>query len=256
MSILGNELTTQTFQPFQAEQEALQNIKIFNQNILEYRKCVIGEDYEEIFRLRYKSYHGNDLIPSNSSGMLFDKYDELSNAFHFAVYYGGNLVSTLRLHIVFSSKPVSPTYDLFRDVLEERVSRGETFVDPTRFAADPEWSASLRFLPQVTLRLAVAACSYFNVTSCLTMVREEHAGFYKRYFHVDRIADPRAQPNALASCALFGSRCDINMIKTTQKYPVFRSTPLEQRQLFAKPVGQVGVALNVIPQLEVELKQA
>lgn len=224
-----------------------------NHDFLEYRRCVLGEDFEEIFKLRYKSYHGNDLIPSNDVGMLYDKYDELDNAFHFSVHYGGFQVSTLRLHIVSRENPVSPTYDLFRDVLEGRIAAGESFVDPTRFAADPEWSTALRFLPQVTLRLAVAACEHFKVTSCLTMVREEHAGFYKRYFHVDRVADPRAQPNALASCALYESRVDTNMARTLARYPIFRSTPREQRQLFADAPDRPDAPLTIIPQLEVEL---
>lgn len=228
----------------------------FPSSAVEYRRCKISEDREAAYRLRYRAYHGNHLIPSNPTGMLRDRYDETENCFIFAVYYGGEMVSTIRLHLVSKEHAVSPTFDLFRDVLEERIERGETFIDPTRFAADPEWAPVLRFLPQLTLRLAVAACAYFDVTSCLTMVREEHAGFYRRYFHADRIADPRAQPNALAECALFESRCDINMKRTVERFPIFESTARERRALFAESARGGGETLTVLPQLSVSLDRA
>lgn len=220
---------------------------------IEYRRCDLPEDLEAVFKLRYKAYHGNGLIPPNPVEMFRDVYDKSPNRHIFAVYCNGHMVSTIRLHVVTKETPVSPTYDLFSDVLGPRIAAGETFIDPTRFAADPDWTPILRFLPQVTLRLAVAACAFYDVTSCLTMVREEHAGFYRRYFHANRIADPRAQPNALAECALFESRCDINMKRTIERFPIFESSPRERQKLFARvPAGQVS-PLTIIPKLSVEL---
>ena len=62
--------------------------------------------------------------------------------------------------------------------------RGETFVDPSRLAAEPEMAATHRGLPYVTVRLAVAASLHFNVTSCLSTIREEHRAFYQRVLDI------------------------------------------------------------------------
>ena len=37
--------------------------------------------------------------------------------------------------------PFSPAMSVFADILRPRLARGETFIDPSRLAADPAWAA-------------------------------------------------------------------------------------------------------------------
>ncbi|WP_204313322.1 hypothetical protein, partial [Klebsiella michiganensis] len=39
-------------------------------NKSEYRRCDKGEDLEDIYRLRYKAYRSNDMIPDNIAHII------------------------------------------------------------------------------------------------------------------------------------------------------------------------------------------
>ncbi len=76
----------------------------------------------------------------------------------------GELVSTVRLHHLTRETPEAPIMTVFGDRLLLRLARGETFIDPSRLAVDPQLSSTHRALPYVTLRLAVIANTFFNAT--------------------------------------------------------------------------------------------
>ena len=101
---------------------------------------------------------------------------------------------------------MSCTTDLFGDVLHPRLDRGEVFIDPARFVADPEKAQRFPELPYLTLRLAYLACEYFNADIGLAMVRAEHQAFYRRVFLHETIAEPRLFPNGLVKGGLDGGR--------------------------------------------------
>jgi hypothetical protein len=137
-----------------------------------------------------------------------------------------------------------------------RIAAGQTFVDPSRFAADPEWSASLRVLPYITLRLAVVACEYFDPTYCLTAIKEEHTGFYQRIFRSSEAVPPRTYPGLTVPVHLFQSKCADNLQDTIDRFPFFRSSPSEQRMLFQRPqFGQLS-PLTVLPTAKYSLAAA
>jgi N-acyl-L-homoserine lactone synthetase len=214
---------------------------------VEYRHLDSGEDFEDVCRLRYNSYVKSGMMSPNASRAVKDKFDELPNSFVFGIYYEGQLVSTLRLHHVTERYPVSPSTDVFGDVLQSRISAGESFVDPSRFAADTEWSGTLRVLPYITLRLAVLACKHFNPTYCLTAVKEEHASFYKRIFRSEQATPPRTYPGLIVPVHLYQSKCSDNMEDTIERFPFFRSSASERRMLFVRPVRGVPAPLTILP---------
>lgn len=214
---------------------------------IEYRLCDSGEDLEAICRLRYDSYVMSGMMRPDASRSVVDAFDDLPNSYRFGVFYEGNLVSTLRLHHVSAQFPMSPSVGVFAEELTPRLAAGESFVDPSRFAAQPEWSSALRVLPYITLRLAVVACKYFNPTYCLTAVKEEHASFYKRIFRSTVAAEPRTYPGLTMPVFLFQSKCSDNMEDTIQRFPFFKSTPLERRMLFERPKPGDLRPLTVLP---------
>src|SRR5690606_23978884 len=96
---------------------------------VEYRLVTGGEDLEELYALRYRSYLQSGMCGPIAGGMFVDSWDELPNCYRFGVYYDGRLVSTLRLHYISREHPRSPSVDGYPEVLTERLARGETFVD-------------------------------------------------------------------------------------------------------------------------------
>ena len=225
----------------------------FNKSILsllervEYRLCDGGEDLEAIYRLRYDSYLQAGMVRPDAARLVTDSFDELPNAYRFGVFFEGQLVSTIRLHHANAASPVSPSTEVFRDVLMPRLANGESFVDPSRFAADSEWSATLRVLPYITLRLAVVACKYFSPTFCLTAIKEEHSGFYQRIFRSEQAVAPRFYPGLIMPVHLFQSRCSDNMEDTIRRFPFFGSTASEQRMLFQRPARGEMAPLTILP---------
>ena len=214
---------------------------------IEYRLCDGGEDLEAIYRLRYNSYVHAGMVKPDASRMVKDKFDDLPNSYRFGVFFDGALVSTIRIHYASAKYAVSPSTDVFGDVLARRLSAGETFVDPSRFAADLEWSTSLRVLPYVTLRLAVVACNKFKATYCLTAIKEEHSSFYQRIFRSEQAVPPRTYPGLTVPVHLFQSKCSENMEATLDRFPFFQSTAFEQRMLFHRPVNGELAPLTILP---------
>jgi hypothetical protein len=216
-------------------------------DIVEYRRCEGAEDLEDIYRLRYNSYLSSGMISDQPSKIVKDKYDELPNSYRFGIYIDGVLASTIRLHHIDAEHPISPSVDVFEDELKPRIAMGETFVDPSRFAADAELARIHRALPYVTLRLAVAACDYFDADYCLTAVKEEHTGFYRRIFNSEQATPLRTYPGLNCPVHLFQSKCSENMGKTLERFPFFRSTPMEQRLLFGRQRMGEPAPLTILP---------
>jgi hypothetical protein len=214
---------------------------------IEYRRCESGEDIEAIYRLRYDAYLASGMITGSSTRIVEDEFDDLPNSYRFGIFIDGELASTIRVHHVHPQMPVSPSVQVFGDELKPRLAAGETFIDPSRFAADSEFSRAFKALPYVTLRLAVAACSYFDVDYCLTAIKEEHTGFYRRIFGSEQTMPSRTYPGLVCPVYLFQSKCSENMAKTIERFPFFKSTPFEQRMLFARPPKGELAPLTILP---------
>jgi len=236
------------------EAEARQQpLSLFARNVLdvlervEYRRCESGEDLEAVYRLRYKAFHSHGLLDPIVEQKLSDRLDETRNCYCFGVFMDNELVSTVRLHYLTRETPEAPIMTVFGDRLLMRLARGETFIDPSRLAIDPQMSSINRALPYVTLRLAVIANTFFNATSCISMIREEHTAFYHRIFGSVQVGEPRLYPPFTMPIYFYESRCDINMTPTLQRFPFFQSTATERRMLFAKAsLGELA-PLTILP---------
>jgi len=214
----------------------------------EYRRCDKGEDLEDIYRLRYAAYKMNDLVPENPDHIVHDEYDDLPNCHRFGVYIDGRLVSTIRIHSVSAETPYSPSMSVYPDILEPRLAAGDRFIDPSRFAADYEWARIYPQIPYLTLRLAGMACFHFNAPYCISMIREDHAAFYKRIYRSRPIGDARPYGGVINCFALL-YQADVLAIReeTYARFPFFKSTPMEQRLMFSKPRRGENAPLTILP---------
>lgn len=248
-----------------AAQERLSRVKgkadAFNESILsllehvEYRLVSSGEDLEDIYRLRYSSFLKAGMLEPNATRALHDRWDDLPNSYRFGVYFDGELVSTVRLNYITREQPFAPCMDTFPEVMYPRVERGDTFIDLTRFAADPDKAPAPGVLPFITLRLAPVATCYFNQTSCLAAIKPDHAAFYRRMFNAFEIGGPAPYPGLIVPRYLYEAPCGENLAKTLERFPFFRSSPIEQRMLFGTlPEGRDP--LTVLPTAKYMCKAA
>lgn len=214
---------------------------------VEYRRCDSGEDLETIYRLRYRAYRAHGLLPASDHQMTSDSYDETPNCYRFGVFLDGEMVSTIRLHHISSDHPFGPVMAAFGDVLRPRLDAGESFINPTMFVSEPELATSRRAIPYLSLRLGFAASVYFEATSCLGVSREEHTAFYHRVFGAGQVGQPRSYPPFAVPVKLYESNCAENSGWILKRFPFFKSTPLEQRMLFAKPARGDLAPLTILP---------
>lgn len=214
---------------------------------VEYRRCESGEDLEAIYRLRYAAYRNHGDVPESAEKITTDRYDSTPNGYRFGVYVDGTLVSTVRIHHITRDMPYAPIMDIFGDMIMPRLKRGETFINPTMFAADPFNDGAHRAIPYVTLRLAVIANSYFDTTSCICVVRDDHTAFYRRIFGAVQVGSARAHPNFAVNVMLYDSNCALNMGPTLKRFPFFYSTAAERRMMFSKPHAGQLAPLTILP---------
>lgn len=213
----------------------------------EYRRCDSGDDLEEIYRLRYKSYRLADMVGDNTERTVHDPLDELPNCHRFGIYIDGNLVSTLRIHHVDAQNPHSASMSVYSDLLTPRLAAGDSFVDPSRFAADPEWSRVYPQIPYLTLRLAGMACFHFDTPYCLSTIRPDHSAFYRRIYESHQIGPLRDYPGLNYQVVLY--RADVEAIRerSFRRFPFFRSTEMEQRMMFGRPAAGEPAPLTILP---------
>lgn len=214
---------------------------------VEYRRCDRGEDFEAICRLRHKAYNANGLLPRGEADKIVDDLDGLPNCHNFGVYFHGSLISTLRIHHLTRQLPDGPSMAVYSDLILPRLDAGERFVDPSRFASDPDWSSEYPEVPYVTLRLAWMACLYFKVPYCLSTIRPEHSAFYRRVYRSRQIGELRDYPRFTRKVGLYQADVQDNIARSYARYPFFRATDLEQKLLFDRPSAGADAPLTILP---------
>jgi hypothetical protein len=201
---------------------------------VDYRPIETPEDKDSLYLMRYRAYlHGGLILPSESQ-RVSDRYDNAPNALTFGIYVDGELCSSIRLHVLTSEQRTSYSTELFGDVLHPRLYRGEVFIDPARFVADPEKAQRFPELPYLTVRLVFLACEFFNADTGLALVRAEHQAFYRRVFLNETIAEPRAFPNVTKKVALMASDFRAVRERVLTRFPIMRSSAFERRMLFER----------------------
>ena len=250
---MGAQLTAQRHVADARVDGPAADFSTFSRNIsallerVEYRRCDKGDDLEDIYRLRYKSYRLSGMVPDNPRHIIHDGLDEAENCYKFGVYIDGVLVSTLRIHHVSAATPQSPSTMVFGDILHPKIGGGASFIDPSRFAADPEWSRIYPQIPYVTLRLAGMACVHFDAPYCLSTIRPDHAGFYKRIYSSEMIGDLRDYPGLNYQVVLYLANVRAIEERALTRFPFFNSTPMEQRLMFGKPRHGEPAPLTILP---------
>lgn len=200
---------------------------------VDYRLIETPEEKDLIYLMRYRAYLHGGLISPSETLRVTDRYDDSPNVWLFGIFVDGELCGSFRLHVLTSEWRDSYTTELFGDILHPRLDRGEVFIDPARFTADPENARRFPELPYLTVRLAYMACDYFNADTGLAMVRTDHQAFYRRVLLSETISDPRPFPGwNTKKVILMASDFPKVREKILARFPIMRSNAFERRMLF------------------------
>ncbi|MDR3422374.1 MAG: hypothetical protein P4L80_14230 [Xanthobacteraceae bacterium] len=198
------------------------------------RRAETSADREAIFRLRYQAYLREGAISANPSETFSDSFDETGNVYLFGLHIGGELASSIRIHVGCKEYPHFPSLEVFADVLQPELDAGKVIVDPTRFVADERLSRLHRGLPYATLRLSMVAGEHFHADYVLAAVRAEHQAFYRRAFNQRVIREPRPYPQLAKPISLMAVHYPSVVDDLWRQYPFIPSTPAERRRLFER----------------------
>lgn len=201
---------------------------------VDYRLAETPEEREEIYRLRYRAYLREGAIRPSNEQRVTDRFDDMPNSWIFGVYLDGVLASSIRISVASPEHPITPSMDVFPDLLEAELSAGKTIIDPTRFVADPSREKRFPELPYVTLRLAYISCGFFNADLGLASVRAEHQAFYRRVFMYQPVSAPRDYPGLIKPICLMAVDYPAMRDKVFERYPYLRSSFFERRMLFRR----------------------
>ncbi|WOC16725.1 N-acyl amino acid synthase FeeM domain-containing protein [Pseudochrobactrum sp. MP213Fo] len=200
---------------------------------VEYRRVIHAEDLEEIGRLRYRSYMTRNVMDDNLLGTIIDEVDHDHQAYVYGMYIDGMLVSTLRVHHITADHRIGTSANLFPDILGPMLDDNMSFVDPTRFAAEPVYLSEFPAIPYLTLRIAAMASEHFDANFCLAAVKPEHMAFYKRIFGSKMLADPRDHEGYGIQVGLGAAAVSSIRDAVAVRFPFFKSQPHERRNMFA-----------------------
>lgn len=201
---------------------------------IEYRLAQTREEKQAIYRLRYACYLREGAIRRNRFQLFHDDYDRTPNVWIFGVYIGDRLASSIRVHVATPEVPVSPGLAIFNDILQPRIDRGETIVDPTRFVVDHDLSRQHPALAYATVRLGMLASEYFDADYALATVRREHRAFYRRLLCMEPVGEPRRYPSLKEPINLMGVSFPLMRTRVYDRYPFMISSAVERDFLFGR----------------------
>jgi hypothetical protein len=199
---------------------------------VDYRLAQTPEEKDEIYRLRYRAYLREGAIQPSTDGRVIDQYEDAPNAWTFGVYFHDELYSSIRVSVLTSEWRMSPSVELFGDVLHPELDKGRVIIDSTRFVADPEKARNFPELPYVTVRLGSMAGVHFNADYGLAIVRPEHQAFYRRVFLHETWCEPRSYPGLVKPVGLMAAHLPTVRDRVLARYPFLRSSAFERRTLF------------------------
>lgn len=208
----------------------------------DYRLAQTADEKEAIYNLRYRAYLREGAIRPSAEQLVVDEFDDAPNSWIFGVYFNGELYSSIRVSVATPESRTSPTVAVFGDILQPKLDEGFSFIDSTRFVADPDKAKNFPELPYVTVRLGSMAGVHFNADYGLAPVRPEHQAFYRRVFLHEVWCEPRLFPGLVKPVGLMAAHLPTVSERVLARYPYLHSSVFERRMLFQRPAERQSAA--------------
>lgn len=214
---------------------------------IEYRRIQSTEDMEDVGRIRARAYKAANILPVTSS-VIIDELDFDPRAYVFGIYYEEQLISTVRIHHVTPEHRVSPSAKVFPGVVAEFLDAGMSLIDPTRLAADMDAIHDLPGVHFLTMRIVTMASEYFDVDRCLSLVKPQHAAFYKRMVEFRTVVPPTSETGAYTiPLTLLASDLRSARNRIYRRFPFLQAHAYEMRMLFGDIDDLPFVPLTILP---------
>jgi len=201
---------------------------------IEYRRLESPDELEDVYRLRYQAFRREGFIEESAEQRCVDPLDFVDNQYVFGLYLDGKLISSIRLHVLDKNHRQSPSMLVYSDKLDPMLDSGKVLIDPSRFCVDYESSKKYRALPYATLRLPSMASIHFEADQCLTMVRKDHAAFYRKVYQSRQIGESRNYPKVSFQVGLYSTEISKIRTEVLGRYPFFKASIQEKESLFDK----------------------
>jgi hypothetical protein len=202
---------------------------------VEHRPALRRADRETAYRLRYEAYLRENLLTPRLEAMLYDEiYDNSPNSLTTMTYIEGELASTLRVHVITDEVAVSPTCDVFPDVLAPHLRRHRLIVDSSRLAARADMARRFPELPYFATRPGWMAAHHFNADYMVLSCAGAHQAYYRRVLRFQTWCGLRSYPKVTAKVVCMGLEFAAESDGVEARYPSFRSTPTEREALFSE----------------------
>jgi hypothetical protein len=144
------------------------------------------EELALVERLRYKSYHGAELIAQTEVESWGDEDDHDVGYTNIGVYVDRVLRGAIRVNPLNLSYHHSIAYDMYRPTLDPMLEEGARFVDASRFCHDADFPSSLA-MPFATVRLIGIAAAWHRASHVLATARTKHIRFYEKFLGAKRV---------------------------------------------------------------------
>lgn len=202
---------------------------------------------EEVGRIRAKAYRAANILPVQTS-VIIDELDFDPKAYVFGIYYDEKLISTVRIHHVTPDHRVSSSAKVFPEVIGEFLDAGMTLIDPTRLAADMEAIHELPGVHFLTMRIVTMASEFFDVDRCLSLVKPQHAAFYKKTVEFRTVVPPTFETGAYTiPLTLLASDLRSARPRIYTKFPFLQAHSYEMRMLFGDISDRPFAPLTILP---------
>jgi hypothetical protein len=178
---------------------------------------------------------------------LVDELDYNRNAYVIGLFIDGIMASTIRLHHLSKGNHAGISMAHFSDVVGPMIDEGMTFIDPTRFASNPQVMWQYPMIPYLMLRVAAMASEYFEVDACLTCVSHKMVAFYSKSFGSFELSPARKLHGITQPSALYCAKISDIREKLATRYPFFKSQQHERKMMFAPRDELSYLPLNILP---------
>ncbi len=167
-------------------------------------EALTARDLHDVGTFRYRCYASEGLIGARADETFLDEYDFADSAKVLMIKLRGQIVGTIRLHLLDASSAKSATMVAFNDMLTPKIDKGLKIVDGARFAVEPGLGA-LRFsIARHTLRLYSHFADANRADYGVAAVSCDRLKFYKRLFGFSQISTPRKYGQLNKKLALIG----------------------------------------------------
>lgn len=163
-----------------------------------------GPLLDTVFRMRYESYSTEGFIPTNSSKLFFDEFDDKKNCTSYMTSYEERAIASIRSCMYTPGSDLDiPIMEVFHKELEENVGLDNTMLEINKFVIAPHFQRrggiKARFMVYANV---VNAALDQGAKYLVAAVREEHIQYNHSMFGFELASDARSYPHLKFKTAL------------------------------------------------------